>query len=385
MIEHEQPIKSPETSTDTLVLARKPLSELLNLNEIRFAVWELLDSCYPWDEGALKFQDRPSIEDRDEFIRLQINAHNRNQPLIWHERLLPKNDHADQWAQEKQNQIEKAFLNKDELATISNICKPFANGWTWPLRGNPERWQLYAQLFNSLMLNPPSSLTLEGQLPVSDFVRFMEALTECVSEPSQRFADFMLRLQENFQHGRPLTQEERALKRKIGEEKRKDYEIKRYGKIRNPDERKQALRKEEIECAEEAAHQAKLRAIEAERREALERAREPLERSRTLRDKNRLLMTDLRKEQLIARAQKLTVLQEPLQPGETRTLNALKKVFPEGLMVSEIAPLTKKDALSEETPVGSLYPWLKSLEAKGLVRSDGQKPKKWFFVKDDDP
>ncbi|HEY9687608.1 MAG TPA: hypothetical protein V6C52_11585 [Coleofasciculaceae cyanobacterium] len=389
MLEQDQIQEPPETSIAPLVLARKPILELQGLNEIRFAVWEMLDFCFPWTDNILQYQDRPSFclnaDQRDEFIRLQANAHNRNIPLIWHEKMILQLHESGPWVEEKVSQIELAVSNRDEIATIESLCKPYTPGRPWPVRGNPARWRLYAHLFNRLMLNPPPSLTLEGQLPVSDLVRVMDALTECISEPSQRFADFMLRLQESFQHGRPLTQDERALKRKIGEQKRKDYEIKRYGRILNPDERKQALRKEQIERAEEAAHQAKLRAIDAERREAIERAREPNEISRILRDKNRLILTELRKKQLVSGVQLEALSKERLQPGETRTLSALKQVSTEGLTVSELAPLTKKDTLAEETPEGSLYPWLKSLERKGLVRSDGQKPKRWFFVKDDEP
>jgi DNA-binding transcriptional ArsR family regulator len=72
-----------------------------------------------------------------------------------------------------------------------------------------------------------------------------------------------------------------------------------------------------------------------------------------------------------------------LQPGEERTLNALKKVSPNGLTIDELGPLTKKDAVSDETAPGSLSPWLSRLKKLKLVRceKDGR-ANRWYFVKD---
>lgn len=74
--------------------------------------------------------------------------------------------------------------------------------------------------------------------------------------------------------------------------------------------------------------------------------------------------------------------EQPLQPGAVRTLQALKEASPQGLTIKELGPLTRKDAVADDSPPGSLAPWLKQLKAKGLVQSQGKKTKKWFFVKD---
>lgn len=76
------------------------------------------------------------------------------------------------------------------------------------------------------------------------------------------------------------------------------------------------------------------------------------------------------------------VKKRSLQPGELRTLNALKQINPEGATVRELAPLTRKDACSEETPRGSIDAWLKQLETEGLIKANQKRPKQWFFVKD---
>ncbi len=77
-------------------------------------------------------------------------------------------------------------------------------------------------------------------------------------------------------------------------------------------------------------------------------------------------------------------LSRGLQPGELRVLEALQRAYPEGLTVPELAPMTRKDALSEDTPRGSLDVWIKGLKAKSLIRSAGSRPKRWYWVKDDE-
>lgn len=67
--------------------------------------------------------------------------------------------------------------------------------------------------------------------------------------------------------------------------------------------------------------------------------------------------------------------------GEYRVLMALKKVYPEGLTINELAQKTKKDRLAEEAPVKSISVWTGNLKREGLVRSDDSRPKKWFFLK----
>lgn len=379
MPQEDSTLEAPNAGCCKLFLARRPLPELQGLNEIRIAVWEILDVFYPWTDETLQYQDRPPLpigpEKLDEFIRQQINAHNRQMPLIWQEEMIPWTDESKEWVLQKLGRIEQAFHNKDELATIEGLCSPYAGGQKWPVQGNPERWRLYAHLFNRLMLAPPSSLKPEVQIPVSNLFQFFSALEKTVSEPLQRFVDFSLRTQETLQHGRLLTPEERELKRQRQEQKRQEYEIKRYGRILSLPERKQAIRQEQIEKAEEAAHQAKLRAIEAERREAEERARDPLERSRQLRGQYRAIST-----QALLNPNEPSGHTRPLEPGEKRTLDALRHAHPEGLTVAQLAPLTKKDPLAEETPRGSLDPWLNKLEKRGLVRADGKRPKRWFFA-----
>lgn len=94
---------------------------------------------------------------------------------------------------------------------------------------------------------------------------------------------------------------------------------------------------------------------------------------------------DYLSEEKINGAQWLTPSKEiqiRLQPGEQRTLEALKHIAPEGLTVEELGPLTRKDALSEDTPRNSLDAWLKGLKDKELATFNSQRPKKWFFVKD---
>lgn len=73
-----------------------------------------------------------------------------------------------------------------------------------------------------------------------------------------------------------------------------------------------------------------------------------------------------------------------LQPGEIRVLEALQRAYPEGLTVPELAPLTRKDALSEDTPRGSIDAWIKGLKAKSLIRSAGSQPKIWYSIKNDE-
>ncbi len=391
MIEQDETQKTLEAKPASYVLASKPISELQGLNEIRFAVWEMLDSCYPWSEDTPKFQERPSFcltaEQRNEFIRLQINAHNRNSPLIWRESMVLESDQSNEWVEGKIGQIEKAFLNKDELATIENLCTPYAGGKKWPLRGRFARWQLYAQLFKLLMMKPPASFQKdEVILPVSDLLQVAAQLGKQIGAPLREVAEFAQKRVETCLYGRPLTPQERTLKAKQQaqqwEQNRQQYELQRYGQVLDPVRRKQALRNEELERAEKAAHEAKLRALDAERIEALERAKGPLERTQMLKDKNRLLLTEMRKEQAESILKKAAVRQKALNPGENRTLEALRKVYPEGFTVHELSPRTKKDDLAEETPSGSLGAWLKSLERKGLVRANTERPKKWFFVKD---
>jgi hypothetical protein len=67
--------------------------------------------------------------------------------------------------------------------------------------------------------------------------------------------------------------------------------------------------------------------------------------------------------------------------GEYRVLMALKKVYPEGLTINELAHRTKKDRLAEETPVKSISVWLGNLKREGVIRSEDSRPKKWFFLK----
>jgi hypothetical protein len=73
--------------------------------------------------------------------------------------------------------------------------------------------------------------------------------------------------------------------------------------------------------------------------------------------------------------------EQRLKPGEARALQALREASPQGLTVKELGPLTRKDAVSDDAPVGSLAPWLNRLKAKGLVQNKGKRPQKWFFVK----
>lgn len=98
-----------------------------------------------------------------------------------------------------------------------------------------------------------------------------------------------------------------------------------------------------------------------------------------------LINADLQRQAPLLRLQQTeNPSKKPLPYGETRTLNVLKQVHPYGLTVIELAPLTRKDALSEETPRSSLDVWLNSLKKKGLVCSDNGRPKKWFYVKNDE-
>ena len=182
----------------------------------------------------------------------------------------------------------------------------------------------------------------------------------------------LTRTGEAFFHGRELTPEERKRKKQLELQKREQFEQQRYGRVLSLEERRQAIRKEQIEHAEEAAHIAKLRAIEAERREADERARVPIERTRKLLGENRL-------KQLEPPLTQIT--ENRLEPGERRTLQALQQA-PQGLTVKQLGPLTKKDAMAEETPRTSLDVWLKRLEKKGLIYSQGKRPKTWMFQKD---
>ncbi|MBY0404302.1 MAG: hypothetical protein K2X66_10425 [Cyanobacteria bacterium] len=75
-----------------------------------------------------------------------------------------------------------------------------------------------------------------------------------------------------------------------------------------------------------------------------------------------------------------------LTPGEQSILNALKKDFPKGLTVRELASLTKKDEDSEETPRGSLDVWIRNLSKKGMITDKKTKrPKTWFYVQPASP
>jgi hypothetical protein len=71
-----------------------------------------------------------------------------------------------------------------------------------------------------------------------------------------------------------------------------------------------------------------------------------------------------------------------ISPGAIRALKVLK-MHPNGLTVKELLPLTKQDALSEETPRGSMDAWVLELKKGGhAIHEQKSKNKKWFFVKD---
>lgn len=215
------------------------------------------------------------------------------------------------------------------------------------------------------------------QLPISELALQFKLLQQFLQTPFRLFDE----VSETLVHGRPLTPEERMIKRKQKLEELKRREIKLYGRILTPEER----RKEAIERAEQRNLDLKLRAIQAEQRESEERARAAERRRAALRDEANSLIDISALSRPLSRPE-IQIPRESekvsLQPGELRTLKALKAVSPNGLTVKELAPLTKKDDLAEETPRGSLDAWLSNLKAHGLVRANSERPKKWFFVKD---
>jgi hypothetical protein len=222
----------------------------------------------------------------------------------------------------------------------------------------------------------------EIQLPISELAQGFSLFQKQIEAPFKVLGEFSLQFKETLAHGRPLTPEEREIKRKQEAEQRDRFEISRYGKILSPEERIAALRKEALERAEEKSQRHKLSAIRAEQDEAHERERAALERTKALREENKRRLDDsivLKPSPALLEAKRVN---GNLQPGEIRTLEALRQVSPHGLTVKQLAPLTKKDALADDTPRGSLDAWLHNLKEQGLARSDTDRPKKWFFVKD---
>ncbi len=159
----KEELKREEIAFESFVLATMPIPEFQDLNDIRFAVWEMLEAYFPWEETTYKWQKRISFAspkpERDSFMLEQLNTHNRREPLIWNLALTPKEPEV-QWVDEKLIQIEKAIEGQDQLASIHILCKPYVDGdsRSRPIKGSPARYQLYQWLLERLMLNPPQEL-----------------------------------------------------------------------------------------------------------------------------------------------------------------------------------------------------------------------------------